>query len=139
MWVHGRSVMKIRRVIIADSSQNLLEGIRGLLETVFDSVVMVADVRSLIDTAGKIGADMAVVDLTFGDGHCADAVERIKSLLPDLKVLVLSLNDEEAALTRAIEAGADGFVLKRLAADDLIPAVELLLGGGSFASKIRKS
>ena len=127
--------MKRRRVIIADSSHNLLEGIRGLLETVFDSVVMVADVRSLLDTVDSIGADMAVVDLTFGNGRCAEAVRKVKARLPDLKVLVMSVHDEEEALKRAIEAGADGFVLKRLAADDLIPAVELLLGGGSFASK----
>jgi DNA-binding NarL/FixJ family response regulator len=125
-----------KRVIIADSSQNLLEGLRGLLDTVFDSVVMVADVRSLIDTAERIGADLAVVDLTLGDAGNAEAVRSIKAQLPGLKVLVMSSHDEAAALKRAMDAGADGFVLKRLAADDLIPAVESLLGGGTFASVI---
>jgi two-component system response regulator DegU len=128
-----------KRAIIADSSQNLLEGIRGLLETVFDSIVMVADVRSLLDTVERIGADMAVVDLTLGNALSIDAVRNIKRRFPDLKVLVMSSHEEEEARDRAFEAGADGFVLKRLAADDLIPAVGLLLGGGKFGSNPQKA
>jgi DNA-binding NarL/FixJ family response regulator len=126
------------RVIIADRSHGLLEGLRGLLETVFDSIVMVADVRSLIDTAERIGADMAVVDLAFGADEGVEAVKKIKIQFPEMKVLVISTHDEETARDRALSAGADGFVLKRLAADDLIPAVELLLGGGTFASNPRQ-
>jgi two-component system response regulator DegU len=139
LWLQGRRSSEMKRVIIADCSQTFQEGLRGLLETVFDSVVMVADVRSLIDTAEKTGADMAVVDLTFGDGHFGEAVRDLKHRFPDMKVLVLSMHDEEAARKRAVEAGADGFVLKRLAANDLLPAVELLLDGGSFASDPVKS
>jgi len=126
-----------KRVIIADSSQSLLEGIRGLLETAFDLVTMVADVDSLIDAAEKLSADMVVIDLSLDARHEAGAVRTIKSRFPDLKVVVLSIHDETAARKRALEAGAEGFVLKRDAATDLLPAVEAVLAGGTYSSALQ--
>jgi DNA-binding NarL/FixJ family response regulator len=131
--------MEKSRVIIADRSQTLMEGIRGLLDTVFDSVVMVADVRSLIDTADKLGADMAVVDLTIGNGDFLETIRELKSRFPDLKIIVISIYDDATALEKVILSGADGFVLKRLAAEDLLPGVQAVLNGGTFASRLQKS
>lgn len=129
--------MNKRRVIIADNDQNLLEGIRGLLGTFFDSVVMVADIESLIDAVGRIDADMVVMDLSLGVNQCSDAVKTIKARFPHIKLLVMSMHDDPAAKRKALSAGAEGFVLKREAANDLIPAVKALLSGGRFASTVR--
>ncbi len=126
-----------KRVIIADSSQSLLEGIRGLLETVFDIVTMVADVESLIDAVEKLSADMVVIDLSIDSMHETGAVTTIKREFPGLKVLVISGHDETVAKKRAMEAGADGFVLKRDAARDLLPAVEKILDGGKYSSALQ--
>ena len=52
-------------VILADGHQNMLEGIRGLLQTTFESVVMVADEKSLFDVIEKLNPDMIVVDLSL--------------------------------------------------------------------------
>ncbi len=131
--------MERRRVIIADSSHHLMEGIRGLLDTVFDSLVMVADVRSLIDTADKLGADLAVVDLTIGNGDFVETIRDVKERFPGLKIILMSIHDDEKVLEKAMFAGVDGFVLKRLVADDLLPAVDAVLGGGTFASRLQKS
>ena len=126
--------MNRRRVIIADCSQNLLEGIRGLLRTVFDSVVMVADLDSLLDAASRMEADLVVLDLSLGTGRCGEAVKAVKKAYPGMKVLVMSLHDEPGAVQEAVSAGADGFVLKRSAAADLLPAVEKILSGKTFFS-----
>ena len=53
---------KGRSVILADNHQNTLEGIRGLLETMFETVLMVADKNSLFEAIDKVGPDLAVVD-----------------------------------------------------------------------------
>lgn len=139
MAAQDRRKVNQKRVIIADSSQNLLEGIRGLLETVFDLVVMVANFESLIDTAEKLQVDMVVVDLSLTAKRCKEAIRIIKKRFPDIKVLVMSIHDENSALQEAISAGADGFVLKSSAAKDLIPAVNTILSGGTFFSIIKKS
>ena len=51
-------------VILADSHQDMLEGIRGLLKTTFESVVMVADEKSLFEVVEKLNPDITVVDLS---------------------------------------------------------------------------
>lgn len=56
---------KGRCVILADSHQNALEGIRGLLGTMFDTVLMVADMKSLFEAIDKVRPDLAVVDLSL--------------------------------------------------------------------------
>jgi DNA-binding NarL/FixJ family response regulator len=128
-----------KRVIIADRSQDLLEGIRGLLETVFDSVVMVADTGSLVDAVKRLDVDLVVMDQSLYAKQGLNVIKAIKSVLPGVKVIVMSIHDEAAALDKALAAGAEGFVLKREAATDLIPAVEAVLEGRTFASVIHKS
>jgi len=130
--------MNLKRVIIADQSQQLLEGIRCLLNTVFDSVVMVADTESMLDAASRIKADMVVMNLPLGAVCIEDAIKRVRDISPGIKILVISIHDEPATVRRVNSAGADGFVQKRYAAEDLIPAVEQVMCGGSFFSAVQK-
>ena len=111
------------RAIIADPSQTFLEGVRAMIEELFDYVVMVADERSMIDASRKLGVDLVLVDMSIGARVLGDAVRTIKADFPSLKVIVMSSHDESAAL---------GFVLKQSAATELIPAIEEVMAGGSF-------
>lgn len=120
------------RAIIADPSQAFLEGVRGMVEEMFDYVVMVADDRSMLDASGKLGADLVLVDISIGARVLEEAVRAIKADFPGLKVIVMSSHDEPAALHKALSIGADGFVLKRNAATELIPAIEAVMAGGTF-------
>jgi DNA-binding NarL/FixJ family response regulator len=83
-------------------------------------------------------ADLAVLDLSLGARQCADAVREVKETRPDLKVLVMSIHDEPGAVRKAVSAGAEGFVPKRTAAEQLIPAVNEILSGGTYFSVIQK-
>ena len=126
--------MKYASVILANRHQNMLEGIRGLLETMFETVVMVADKASLFDAAEKICPDLAVVDLSlpvFGEINIA---RQLKDKCPDLKIIILSVHDEKTVVSDIMVSGVSGFVLKRSAASDLIPAVEKVFGGKTFVS-----
>ena len=75
-------------VIIADSHQDMLEGIRGLLQTLFESVVMVADEKSLFDIVEKLQPDIVVVDLSLPVSDEVNVARKIKSLYPDLKLII---------------------------------------------------
>lgn len=130
--------MKKRRVIIADSSQNLLEGIRCLMNTIFDYVVMVADMESMLDSASGMDADLVICDLSLGAGRLEQAIDSLKTISPRIKVMLLSIYDEPAAIREAISSGADGLVFKRSAAEDLIPAVEKIMAGGTFFSAVHE-
>ena len=126
--------LKYDRVILADTHHTMLEGIRGLLETMFEAVVMVADDTSLFDAAARFEADLIVADLSLPVPRDVNIVRRLKDRFPELKLIVLSIHDESIAVEEVMAAGAQGFVLKRTAATDLIPAVRAVLRGRKYVS-----
>jgi two-component system secretion response regulator SsrB len=118
-------------VLLADRHHGLTEGVRGLLETSFGTVVMVADEASLIDGAGRLQPDVVVVDLSLAQVAGLGWLRTLRQRCPDLKVIVLSVHDEQSVRKAAMEAGADAFVLKRAIATDLLSAVDAVRGGAS--------
>ena len=125
---------KYQRILVADRHQNMLEGIRGLLETLFQSVVMVADAGSLFDAVTKLNPDLVVVDLSLSVAGGVHIVSDLKGRFPNLKVVAMSVHDEKVAVTDVMETGAEGFVLKRSVATDLIPAVRAVVSGRTYVS-----
>jgi two-component system secretion response regulator SsrB len=115
-------------VLLADRHHGLTEGVRGLLETAFRSVVMVADEASLIDAAGRLLPDVAVVDLSLARERGLGWLRAVRERCPGLKIIVLSVHDEQSVRRAAMDAGADAFVIKRAIATDLLAAVEYVRG-----------
>ena len=111
-------------VLLADRHHGLTEGVRGLLETAFGSVVMVADEASLLESAVRLRPEVAIVDLSLARDGSLSWLRALRQRCPDLKVIVLSVHDEQSVRDAAMEAGADAFVLKRSIATDLLPAVD---------------
>ena len=103
-------------VLLADSHQDMLEGIRGLLKTEFDSVVMVADEKSLFEVIEKLNPDIIVVDLSLPISGEVNIARKIKNNHPNLKFIVLSVHDETTAINEIMSVGAAAFVFKRSAA-----------------------
>jgi two-component system secretion response regulator SsrB len=115
-------------VLLADRHHGLTEGVRGLLETAFDSVVMVADKASLLDGAARLKPDVAVVDLSLARDRNLGWLQALRQSCPELKVIALSVHDEKSVREAALQAGADAFVLKRAIATDLLRTVNTLRG-----------
>ena len=115
-------------VLLADRHHGLSEGVRGLLETAFGSVVMVADEASLVDAAGRLRPDVAVVDLSLARERGLGWLRTIRESCPELKIIALSVHDERSVRRAAMEAGVDAFVLKRDVATDLMAAVDRVRG-----------
>jgi len=115
-------------VLLADSHQDLTSAVRGLLETAFASVVMVADETSLLDGASRLRPEVAVVDLSLARRGNLNWLRALKDSVPELRVIALSVNDEKRVRTAAMDAGADAFVLKRDIATELIPAIARVRG-----------
>jgi len=110
------------------------EGVRGLLASVFAAVVMVADEVSLMEGASRLESELAVVDTALSRGNILALIERLRKAFPHMKVLVLGTSDEPLLARRLIEAGAGGYVLKRVIATDLLPAIDAVLKGETYTS-----
>ena len=121
-------------VLLADRHHRLSEGVRGLLDTVFNKVFMVADQASLLEGAQRLSPALVVVDVSLADGDIADLLHSIRECAPMPRVLLLSVHDEPTVAAAAFAAGADGLVLKRAIATDLLPAVDALLAGRCYIS-----
>jgi two-component system secretion response regulator SsrB len=101
----------------------------------FDAVVMVADETSLIEAAERLCPQLAVVDLGLVRMDVDGFMHRLKARCPGLRVVFLSAHDEITVARSVLEAGADGFVVRRRVASDLIPAVEAVLRGEHYGVK----
>jgi two-component system secretion response regulator SsrB len=125
-------------VLLADRHHRLSEGVRGLLETTFDGVFMVADQSSLMEGAQRLSPEFVVVDVSLAQGDIAVLLHAIRERAPAAKLLLLSVHDEPAVAAAAFAAGADGLVLKRAIATDLLPAVDALRAGRRYISPLTR-
>jgi DNA-binding NarL/FixJ family response regulator len=124
--------MKPGRVVLADSHLGILGGVHALLAAIFETVLMVADERSLIDALTAFKPDLVVVDLSLPRKGEADVARSLLKRDAALRIIVLSVHDEPSVVGQLLSAGVAGFVLKRAAATYLVPAIEEVLRGGTY-------
>jgi DNA-binding NarL/FixJ family response regulator len=125
---------QMRCVLLADPNHGLSEGIRALLATSFEVLVMVADEVSLFESAGRLQSDLAVVDLALSRGNAVELVRRLRGRFPAMKMIIVSVHDQASVSRSVLEAGADGFVIKRAIATDLLAATDAVLAGQRYVS-----
>jgi len=121
-------------VLLADRHHGLRDSVRGLLETEFDTVFMVATEASLLDGADRLNPAAVVVDLSLSAGDLRGLLERVIARAPGAKVVLLSVHDDRTVAESALAAGAHAVVLKRCLSTDLMPAVDAVLAGQRYLS-----
>ena len=121
-------------VLLADQHHGLRDSVRGLLEGEFDNVFMVATEAALLEGAVRLNPVVVLVDLSLSAGDLGGLLHRVGARAPGAKVLVLSVHDQRTIAESALAAGADGVVLKRSLASDLMPAVSAVLAGQRYLS-----
>ena len=120
--------------ILADCHLELAEGIRGLLETTFGTVYVVADVDSLMEGAQRLEPALIALDLSLAEGNITQLLARIRRAAPLCRLLVLSVHDQGVAPQLVLAAGANGIVLKRTIGSDLLPAIRAVMRGEIYVS-----
>ncbi|OHB57888.1 MAG: hypothetical protein A2Y12_01575 [Planctomycetes bacterium GWF2_42_9] len=125
-------------IVLGDKHQNALEGLRGLLETIFESVVMVADQKSLFKALDQIKPNIAIVDLSLLGYGESGITSEINKRFANIKFIVLSDYDEPDIVDDAISSGVLGFVLRQYAGTDLFDAIKDVQQGQIFISEAVK-
>lgn len=128
------SAPKIKCVLLAERHSGLSEGIRGLLETEFEAVVMVADAASLFEGAERLQPSVVIVELSLSRDSGFDLLQQVRSRFPNLNLIILSMHKEPSVMRMCMDAGANAYVLKSSLATDLLPAVESVLAGNRYIS-----
>lgn len=122
------------RVIVADDHTIVRQGLVSLLEECgeFDVIAEAADGVEAIETILAAKPDVAVVDLTMPKLSGIEVVRRVHGELPQVRLLVLTVHEEEEYVLPIVRAGASGYLVKDAAADELIAAVRALARGKAY-------
>jgi DNA-binding NarL/FixJ family response regulator len=126
------------RVLIADDHSVVAEGLSSLLEKRYDVIGIVRDGRELLVKAPELKPDVVVLDISMPLLNGLDAAERLKSCLPQVKLVFLTMNDDPNLAAAALKLGSVGYVLKHTAASELLKAIsEVLQGRAYITAKLR--
>ena len=119
--------MKIR-ILLADDHTILRAGLRMMLNAQpdFEVVGEAQDGRQAIQEAQRLQPDVILMDITMPDMNGIEATRQIKKVLPETKVLVLTMHEHDEYVFQALRAGASGYMLKEAADTDLISALRVI-------------
>ena len=123
------------RLVLADDHPDVLDEISRLLVSEFDLLRTVGEGRALIEASAELQPDAVISDIRMTG---LDGIEAGRQLLQKglcKAVLVLTMYNEPHLVSRALQAGIRGYVLKVDAGDELIPAVYAVLSGGNYVSR----
>jgi DNA-binding NarL/FixJ family response regulator len=96
------------------------------------------DLLSYMDAGGPL-PDVILLDITMPRLRGIEATRRIKSVHPQIKVLILTVHKEKEYLNAALSAGAEGYVLKDSADVELLPAISAVRNGDTYISRFFQS
>lgn len=128
--------MKKPRILLADDHTLFVEALQKVLETDFDLVGSVGDGRALLEAAPRLQPDVILLDLSMPLLNGLDAAPQLHRLVPDSKLVFLSMHGDPTYVTEAFRAGASGYVLKRANATELIQAIRAALRGQLYVSPL---
>ncbi len=122
------------RILLADDHRIVIDGLRQVLEPDFDVVGSVEDGRTLVKEARKLVPDVIIADISMPLLNGIEAVRQIREFLPDTKIIFLTMHPDVIYAARAFEAGANGYVLKHSASDELVTAITSVLRGQTYVT-----
>ena len=119
------------RVLIADDHRMFREGMRALLEAEPDFIVIgeAEDGRDAVQLARELSPDIILMDIAMPAMNGLEATRQIKRNCPDIKVLALTMHDDEEYICRIFSYGAMGYILKDSAFHDLVDAARSVYRG----------
>jgi DNA-binding NarL/FixJ family response regulator len=124
------------RVLLADDHALLLDAFAKLLETECDVVGTVCDGRALLAAAEQLRPDIIILDIGMPLLNGLDAARQLKTAMPDVKLIFLTMNEDPALATEAFRAGACGYLLKTSGASELMKAIEEAMKGRSYVTSL---
>jgi len=126
--------VRLPRVMLADDHTILLEAFRNLLEGKCQVVGTVSDGRALLKEAPALRPDVVVVDIGMPLLNGLEAGRQLKEILPAVKLVFLTMNEDPDLAVEAMRAGASAYLLKKSAASELFRAIQNALKGKKYVT-----
>jgi DNA-binding NarL/FixJ family response regulator len=124
------------KIVIAEDYTIVRQGLKSLLDSFSDLEVVgeAVDGKEAIESVERLKPDLVLMDLSMPKTDGITAIKEIKKRLPETKVLALTVHKTEGHVRMALEAGADGYILKDASCTELEMAIRNIADGKSYLS-----
>lgn len=122
------------KIVLIDDHKLFREGVKRILdfESSFEVVAEGDDGTSAVHLIEEYMPDVVLMDINMPSMNGVEATAEITKKHPDMKVIILSIHDDENYVTHALKTGAQGYLLKEMDSDALIEAIKVVREGGSY-------
>ncbi len=126
------------RILLADDHAMLRGGVRRIIQSIggLEVVGEASDGLELLELFKKTSPQLVILDISMPNLRGLEATREIKTINPDVKVLILTMHKNKEYLYQAFSAGAKGYLLKEDADTELTSAIDTLRKGGTYISPL---
>ncbi len=124
------------RVLMADDHSLVLAGLRKLVEAEGEVVGSVEDGRALVEAAQQLRPDIVLLDISMPLLNGLDAARQLTKLVPESKLIFLTMHATPTYATEAFKAGASAYLIKRSAASELKQAIQAVMRGQHYMTPL---
>lgn len=125
------------KVILADDHAVVRDGVKAVIERKGKDIKIIGEAASGKDVlmmAKRSPADVYVLDISMPELNGIETTDRLKKLNPENKIIILSMHDGLAYVEKALQAGAEGYILKKGATEEVIYAIREVYKGERYLS-----
>lgn len=124
-------------IIIVDDHKIVRDGIRSLLseEKSYDIIGEASNGNDALNLLTKLNPDIMLIDINMPGMNGIECTHSIMEKYPHMKILALSMHNEEPHIRAMVEAGASGYILKNSGREELVNAITTIMGGSTYFSE----
>ncbi|MBP1157813.1 MULTISPECIES: response regulator transcription factor [unclassified Paenibacillus] len=122
------------KLVLADDHQLFREGVKRILNMESDLEVVgeCGDGIQVLELCNTLHPDIVLMDINMPIENGVVATEKLKDIFPDIKVIILSIHDDESYVFETLRKGASGYLLKDMEAESLINAIRSVVAGHAY-------
>ncbi len=130
--------MSKKKILLVDDHPLIRKGIALTLDesAQYEVCAQLSSAEEAITAIKELKPDGAVVDISLTGMNGIEFVKHIRSFEKEVKILMVSRHDEETYAERALRAGANGYLMKQMAAEELAKALDKIFAGGVYLSDV---
>ena len=128
--------MQRPRIILADDHTLVVDALKNLIEPEFEVVGTFNDGQALVEAAPELNPSVVVLDISMPTMNGLNAGQRLKQMMPMVKLVYLTMNNDPDVAGEAFRLGASAFVLKNSAAIELLQAIRKVVRGGYYVTPL---
>ncbi|HEX7296998.1 MAG TPA: response regulator transcription factor [Pyrinomonadaceae bacterium] len=128
--------MQRPRIVLADDHTLVLDALKNLIEPEFEVVGTFNDGQALVEAVPDLNPNVVVLDIGMPTMNGLNAGQRLKQMMPMVKLVYLTMNHDPDVAGEAFRLGASAFVLKNSAATELLQAIRKVVRGGYYVTPL---